>query len=110
MKNIFCLAILISALTSTVAIAENKYDDAATQATKNLNKSLGSVGQRVVLTVSSPGQKDAQYFSKYDKYSPAGETIDQGCIELSKQIKEAVERAKSKKTATTIKIKVEVKN
>jgi hypothetical protein len=53
-------------------------DNANKAAVSVLNQSLGSVGRRVVVTVSSSGdKKSVEYYAKisHDKYSPEGDTI-----------------------------------
>lgn len=80
-------------------------------ANKILNASLGSVGQCVVVTVSSPGANDQEYHAKIpnDKYSPAGDNTALGLIELTKRITAAIDQAKNHQSPTTITIKVETK-
>ena len=80
-------------------------------ANKILNASLGSVGQTVVVTVSSPGTKDQEYHAQIpnDKYSPSGDNTALSVIEVTKRINGAIDAAKKQKKSSTISIKVEVK-
>lgn len=83
----------------------------AQDANRILNASLGSVGQAVVVTVSSPGTKDQEYHAHIpnDKYSPDGDNTALSLVEVTKRVNEAIEAAKNKKKTTTITIKVETK-
>jgi hypothetical protein len=89
----------------------NPYEGADRAATSILNQSLGSVGRRVVVTVSSPGEKRAEYYARIpqDKYSPEGETVALGCAEVTKRINAAVDKAKKGNGSSTITIVVEAK-
>jgi hypothetical protein len=83
----------------------------AQDANSILNASLGSVGQAVLVTVSSPGTKDQEYHAHIpnDKYSPPGDNTALSLVEVTKRVNEAIEAAKKQKKSTTISIKVEVK-
>ena len=78
----------------------NKYND-NTQAAANkiLDASLGTVGQKVLVTVSSPGQESKEYSAKIpgDKYSPDGDNVLLSYPEVTKRINEAVDKAKKAK-------------
>lgn len=90
----------------------NPYEGADKAAVNVLNQSLGSVGRRVVVKVSSSGEKKStEYYAKIpgDKYSPEGDTIVPGCADVSKRIVAAVDKAKKGNGATTITILVEAK-
>ncbi len=83
----------------------------AQDANSILNASLGSVGQAVVVTVSSPGTKDQEYHAHIpnDKYSPDGDNTALSLVEVTKRVNEAIDAAKKQKKSTTINIRVEVK-
>lgn len=95
---------------STVA-ANAGYDDTKNDAQKILNASLGSVGKCVVVTVSSTGAKDQEYYAKLpnDKYSSKEDNSPLSIIEVTKRINEAIDKAKAKKQDTTITIRVQIK-
>ncbi|MBX9723282.1 MAG: hypothetical protein K2X81_17900 [Candidatus Obscuribacterales bacterium] len=95
---------------SSVAVNAG-YEDTQNDAQKILNASLGSVGKCVVVTVSSTGAKDQEYYAKLpnDKYSPKEDNSALSIIEVTKRINEAIDKAKTKKQDTTITIKVEAK-
>ena len=98
-------------LCSLTCNSGNSQSDVQKDANNILNSSLGSVGQCVVVTVSSPGVKDQEYHAKIpnDKYSPAGDNSALSLIEVTKRINAAIDQAKNHKTATTITVKVETK-
>jgi len=105
-----CLAVTaLIGLYSLTCVAGYSQEDLQKQANDRLNASLGSIGQCVVVTVSSPGTKDQEYHAQVpnDKYSPAGDNTALSLIEVTKRINTAIDQAKHHKTATTITIKVE---
>lgn len=106
MKPLLVGAALIALLALAVDTTTNAQD-----ANSILNASLGSVGQAVVVTVSSPGTKDQEYHAHIpnDKYSPDGDNTALSLVEVTKRVNEAIDAAKKKKKSTTISIKVEVK-
>lgn len=81
------------------------------QANDTLNKSLSTVGQCVVVTVSSTGAKAQEFHAKIpgDKYSPDGDNTAMSVIEVSKRLTEAIDKAKKSNQTTTITIQVERK-
>lgn len=83
----------------------------AQDANSILNASLGSVGQAVVVTVSSLGTKDQEYHAHIpnDKYSPPGDNTALSLVEVTKRVNEAIEVAKKQKKSTTITIKIETR-
>ena len=91
--------------------AVNSQTDEQKQANNILNASLSSIGQCVVVTVSSPGTKDQEYHAQLpnDKFSPPGDNTALSLIEVTKRINTAIDQAKHHKTATTITIRVESK-
>lgn len=107
-----CLAATaLIGLYSITCSAVNSQSDVQKEANNTLNASLGSIGQCVVVTVSSPGTKDQEYHAQLpnDKFSPAGDNTALSLIEVTKRINTAIDQAKHHKTATTITIKVETK-
>ncbi len=103
----------LSAGTAVVALCMLAANPAtkAQDANSILNASLGSVGQAVVVTVSSPGTKDQEYHAHIpnDKYSPDGDNTAFSLIEVTKRVNGAIDAAKKQKKSTTISIRVEVK-
>ena len=104
-------------LLSPLAVADEKsaqipdqYGNAQEEANNILNQSLGSLGKQVVLTVSSPGTKNREFYANIpqDKYSPAGDNIAMSYAEVTKRINAAVDKAKKLNSPTTITIMVEI--
>ena len=91
---------------------KNPYQDAldSPRANDTLNKSLGSVGKRIVITVVS-GKTKKEFFAKIpnDKYSPPGEQTPLAVIEAGKLITAAVDRAKKSGETGSITISIETK-
>ena len=106
--KILIAGVALIGLAMPSANSQSKDQDAANNI---LNASLGSVGQAVVVTVSSPGTKDQEYHAQIpnDKYSPSGDNTALSLIEVTKRINGAIEAAKKQKKSTTISIRVEVK-
>ena len=107
-----CLAITaLIGLYSITCSEVNSQSDIQKEANNSLNASLGSIGQCVVVTVSSPGAKDQEYHAQLpnDKFSTAGDNTALSLIEVTKRITTAIDQAKNHKTATTITIKIETK-
>lgn len=105
-----CLAAtVLVGLYSLTCSAANSQTDEQKQANNILNASLSSIGQCVVVTVSSPGTKDKEYHAQLpnDKLSTPGDNTALSLIEVTKRINTAIDQAKNHKTATTITIKVE---
>ncbi|MBX9724592.1 MAG: hypothetical protein K2X81_24520 [Candidatus Obscuribacterales bacterium] len=107
----------ITVLAALVLVASGssvsaQYDD-NTQSVANdiINKSLSSVGKCVVVTISSGGVKDQEYYAKLpnDKNSPKEDNAALSIIEVTKRINAAIDKAKSQKKDSTITIKVETK-
>lgn len=107
------LGIVSSLLCSFVLCtgAGNTQGSIQEQANNSLNKSLSTVGQCVVVTVSSTGEKNQEYHAKIpgDKYSPDGDNTAMSLIEVTKRITDAVEKAKKGHGSSTITIQVETK-
>lgn len=88
-----------------------QYANNQDEANKILNASLGSVGKCVVITVSSTGAKDHEYYVPFpnDKYAPKMDDSPMSLVEVTKRINEAIDLAKKQKKDSTITIKVETK-
>ena len=81
------------------------------QSTQIINSSLGTIGQCVVVTVSSPGAKTQEYHAKIpnDMYSPAGDNTALGLIEIGKRVTDGINKAKRLEGSTTVTIQIETK-
>lgn len=91
---------------------KNPYQDALDSPRPNdtLNKSLGSIGKRVVITISS-GSTKKEFFAKIpdDRSSPPGEQTPLAIIEAGKLITAAVDKAKKSGETGSITISVETR-
>ena len=107
-KKTAAMLLLFSFCTTVAATADEPKSNPATQ---SINSSLGSIGQCVVLTVSSPGAKTEEYHAKIpnDMYSPDGDNTALGLIEIGKRVTTAINKAKKLEGPTTITIQIETK-
>lgn len=102
----FILSLSIISTAFAASAQEQK-----SQSTQIINSSLGTIGQCVVLTVSSPGAKTQEYHAKIpnDMYSPDGDNTALGLIEIGKRVTDGINKAKKLEGATTITIQIETK-
>jgi hypothetical protein len=109
MRNKQLLVILLLCTISSSFAASA--DEQKNKATQIINSSLGTIGQCVVVTVSSPGAKTEEYHAKIpnDMYSPDGDNTALGLIEIGKRVTTAINKAKKLEGSTTITIQVETK-
>lgn len=107
-KNLAAVLLLFSIGATAAATADESKTNPMSQ---SLNSSLGSIGQCVVLTVSSPGAKTEEYHAKIpnDMYSPDGDNTALGLIEIGKRVTTAINKAKKLEGPTTITIQIETK-
>lgn len=111
MRSVVVAVFIMGAVSIGIFAPCAKSEDLQQDANKILNSSLGSVGKRVVITVSSKNEKDQEYYAQIpkDKYSPSGGTSAASVAEVTKRLNAAIAAAKKNQTETTITIKVETK-
>lgn len=120
-KSCLILSALLVPLVAASALAENPkakpadqspniYEDAHDSGKKILEKSLGSVGKKVLVTVSSPGKANQEFSAKInnDKTSPDGDNTLLLYPEVTKRIADAIAKAKKDNESSTITVNVRV--